>query len=146
MPEIKPTRDQERAQTAYARVDDVRKRAIGGRYAAEYKTQCLHLPALIHQCGLCQALAFLEAKSAGSDGKKHFRQLLEDVASISGLAQSGGELADKARTAGVQEYQRMTNEAMACAQWLKRYAEALLKGLDDAKSTRRREGAVGEAG
>jgi len=124
MAETKPTRDQERAQTAYSRVDDVRKDASpGGRYAKEYRTQCLHLPALIHHCGLCQALAFLQAKGAGAEGKKHFQQILNDLATVSKRA----ELPAKARTADVQEYQRMTMEAMACAEWLKRYAEALLK-------------------
>ena len=103
------------------RVDAARK----GDHIAEYKTQCMHLPALIHQCGLCQALAFLDAKGAG--GKRYFHQLLEDVAGVSRLADSREKLTAKARTAGVQEYQRMTAEMMACAQWLKRYAEAMLK-------------------
>ena len=124
MAESKPTRDQERAQAAFARVE-ARKKAGGGK-TAEYKTQCLHLPALIHHCGLCQALAFLEAKAAG-DGKPYFQHLLEDLAAVSKLAESREKLTAGVRAAGVQEYQRMTIEAMACAQWLKRYAEALLK-------------------
>jgi CRISPR-associated protein Cmr5 len=119
MAETKPTRDQERAQAAYARVE----KAAGTRSAKEYKAQCRELPALIHHCGLCQALAFFEAKGAGAEGKKHFQQILEDLAVVSKLP----ELPAKARTADVQEYQRMTMEAMACAEWLKRYAEALLK-------------------
>ena len=119
MAETKPTRDQERAQAAYGRVEKV----VGAQYAGEYKTQCLHLPALIHHCGLCQALAFLEAKGAGTEGKKHCQHLLEDLTTVSKVA----ELPKKARTADVQEYQRMAVEAMACAEWLKRYAEALLK-------------------
>jgi CRISPR-associated protein Cmr5 len=121
MAEVKATRDQERAQAAYARVDAALKK---GEHAG-YKSECMHLPALIHQCGLCQALAFLDAKGAG--GKRYFHQLLEDVAGVSRLADSREKLTAKARTAGVQEYQRMTAETMACAQWLKRYAEALLK-------------------
>lgn len=109
-------RDQERAQAAYTRAKD----AAGKDYAEAYKQDCRKLPALIHHCGLCQALAFYEAKSAGAESKK---QILQDLAAVSKLA----GLVTLARTADVQEYQRMTSEAMACAEWLKRYAEALVK-------------------
>jgi CRISPR-associated protein Cmr5 len=127
MAEPKPTRDQNRAQAAWRKIDDGRALAGDGRYGDDYKTQCRKLPALIHNCGLCQALAFLEAKGAGTDGGIHFRQVLNDLASVSGLAEDGPKLATKARTANVREYQRMTTEAMASAEWLKRYAEAALK-------------------
>ncbi len=116
MTEAQPTRDQERAQAAYARA----KQAAATTYAEAYKQDCRKLPALIHHCGLCQALAFYQAKSSGQDSKG---QILADLAMVSKFP----ELTTKARTADVQEYQRMTSEAMACAEWLKRYAEALIK-------------------
>ena len=116
MAEVQPTRDQERAQTAYTRA----KAAAGMPYAESYKQECRKLPALIHHCGLCQALAFYEAKSSGADSK---HQILQDLATVSKLP----GLTTLARTADVQEYQRMTSEAMACAEWLKRYAEALVR-------------------
>jgi CRISPR-associated protein Cmr5 len=119
MPEAKPTRDQERAQAAYTRA----KAAAEMPYAESYKQECRKLPALIHHCGLCQALAFYQAKSTGADSKA---QILADLAAVAKLP----GLMTLARTAGVQEYQHMTSEAMACGEWLKRYAEALVKDKD----------------
>ena len=36
-------------------------------------------------------------------------------------------LTEAARTAKLLEYQQLTREALKCAQWFKRYAEAVLK-------------------
>jgi len=126
MAEAKPSRDQKRAQAAYLCVKRLRD---GGEASAkeEYKSRCLSLPALIQQCGLCQSLAFLEAKGAGKEGKKQALRLLDDLREVSLLAEDREKMTARARTAGVEEYQWMTLEAMASAQWLKRYTEALLK-------------------
>ena len=87
--------------------------------AEDYARQCLNLPALIHQCGLCQALAFLESK-----GKN---VLLDDLAISSSLAKDAQSLTDKVRKAEMQQYQWMSREMLSCALWFKRYAEAVLK-------------------
>ena len=83
------------------------------------------MPEMIHQNGLCQTIAFLEAKRTNPE-KAHFGDVLEDLAAIAKPA-PGAAFAKLARTAESGEYQRLTREALACAQWLKRYAEALLK-------------------
>jgi CRISPR-associated protein Cmr5 len=124
------TRDQERAQAAFERVS----RIDNEEWRKDYGRQCLRLPVLIHQCGLCQAIAFFEAKGAddetkeeGASKKPWFGAVLDDLAQVSGLAANKKELAERARTEHSTSYQWMTRESLACAQWLKRYAEAILK-------------------
>ena len=109
------TRDQRRAQAAFDRI----KGAEHSAWAEDYGRQCLHLPALIHQCGLCQALTFLEAKAPK---KPWYGQLLADVIGVAGL-----ESTAHVRDIDASEYQRLTRETLACVQWFKRYAEAILK-------------------
>ena len=120
------TRDQNRAHTAYQRVIDV-----PADMKKEYGGNCLRLPAMIHQNGLCQTLAFLEAKSAKYPW---FSRLLNDLAAVTGLAHTGGQFAADTRGADLGTYQRYTREALASATYLKRYAEAVLRAeATDAK-------------
>ncbi|HUE00058.1 MAG TPA: type III-B CRISPR module-associated protein Cmr5 [Bryobacteraceae bacterium] len=109
------TRDQRYAQAAFQKIKDAQREA----WAEDYGRQCLHLPALIHQCGLCQTLTFLEAKAPK---KPWFGRLRDDVIGVAGL-----ESTAHIREIDVSEYQRLTRDALACAQWFKRYAEAILK-------------------
>lgn len=118
------TRQQQWAQRAYDAVS-ARKQA---RVGDDYGSFCKGFPALIHQSGLCQALAFAQAKAGGHDGRSEAGQYLEDLARVLGLQRN--EFADSSRSADVLTYQRLTQDALAAATWLKRYAEAL---LDDVK-------------
>ena len=113
-----PTREQERAQAVYERVSA----KAGSPNKEGYGRVCADLPALIHQCGLCQALAFLQAKGKG-DHKEYFHEVLGDLGQVAGLGEDPGA---RVRAAPVMEYQRLSHEALACAQWFSRYAEALL--------------------
>jgi len=124
MTKVRSTREQVRAQSAYVRIEALLSESPA--WIKDYGRQSLRLPALIHHCGLCQALAFLESKSAGEKGEA-YRRLLSDLATVSGL----GGLASEARGADIAKYIRMTQEAIASAEWLKRYAEAL--GLTEPK-------------
>lgn len=128
MAERKATRDQKRAQAAYKVVSQANDR--GESWRKNYGRQCLRLPALIHQCGLCQALAFFQAKGGevgDKKGKEYFHQVLQDLATVSGLEETAAKLAERSWSEDMKTYQWMTREAMASAQWLKRYAEAVLK-------------------
>jgi len=120
------TRDQRFAQAAFNRIKAAERE--GRDWAENYGRQCLHLPALIHQCGLCQALTFLEAKAPK---KPWFGQLKEDVIAVAGL-----ESTAHVREVDVSGYQLLTREALACAQWFKRYAEAILKVEAGGEETR----------
>ena len=114
------TREQVRAAAAH---DLIREIKSGEK---DFGRQCLRLPALIHQCGLCQALAFLESKKSND--------LLDGLARVVSAPEqdpkkklNGQGLAKQARDAGMIEYQWLSREALKSAQWLKRYAEAILK-------------------
>jgi len=116
------TREQQRACDAYAKIDAQK----GEPHAKDYGRVCVHLPEMIHRNGLCQTVAFLEAKAGGAQPKLWFRQALTDLADITKLAKDK-DFADQVRKAEMSTYQRFTQEALACAQWMKRYAEAVLK-------------------
>ena len=121
----------------------VRSRDTDKKIRKEYGIQCLRLPATIHECGLCQTLAFIEAKAKGTSGgeesgKKHFGALLDDLAEALGVSDRiaangvpamprGQILAQMARDEDLTEYQKLSRDALHCANYLKRYAEAILK-------------------
>ena len=111
------TREQERAQMAYSKVSP----RANGADEADYMRFAKSFPALIQSCGLAQALAFAQAK-------KH-ESYLNDLATVMKVGNSA-DLASRARDSALSEYQRYSREALAAATWLKRYAEALLKGDD----------------
>jgi CRISPR-associated protein Cmr5 len=110
------TREQLRAQAAFYKIKAAQQRP---EIAESYGRRCLHLPALIHQCGLCQASTFLEAKAKK---KPECQQLLDDILEVANIGST-----EEIRCAEIADYQRMTREALACAQWFKRYAEAVLR-------------------
>jgi CRISPR-associated protein Cmr5 len=113
------TREQERAQKAYAKVFAQQK----AEKEAEYKRFSKSFPALIHTSGLAQAIAFGQVKAKALT-------FMADLAHVAGVADLD-ELAREARTASLPRYQRLSRDTLAAATWLKRYAEALLKGDDE---------------
>ncbi len=112
------TRQQERAAEAYSRV----KKMENDGKKKDYGRLCLHLPALIHQCGLCQTVAFFEAKAKEKADSAHFKVL----ADLEGVMRTL-ELPKLARNGALGPYLQLTREAMRSAEWMKRYAEAVLK-------------------
>jgi CRISPR-associated protein Cmr5 len=119
---MRRTREQQRALDAYEKILSHET----NQNKSDYGRVCVHLPEMIHRNGLCQTVAFLEAKYAG--GKKPwFGEALDDLAAITKLAPTPQQFPAKVRSAQLTDYQRFTREALACAQWLKRYAEAVLK-------------------
>lgn len=126
MNKSKATRDQQRAQTAYESVARVHDSTKDQKWKDGYGRQCLRLPALIHECGLCQTVAFLESKAKGKQDA-YFHQVLADLAITSRPSTEVDEFSERVRSASMKDYQWMTREALVCSQWLKRYAEAILK-------------------
>jgi CRISPR type III-B/RAMP module-associated protein Cmr5 len=124
MPEEKIlTKKQIRAEVAYDCVNKkVHKDADNSQKEEERKYVQLarSFPALVHTCGLVQAIAFVIAKEKET-GKDYLRHL----ATV--MPVDPKTLAEKSRTAHLLEYQRLTRDAMDSAAWLKRYAETLLK-------------------
>ena len=123
MADPSPTRQQQRAQKAFSLVSAAAKE----KWKDDYGRQCMHLPMLIQQSGLAQAIAFLESKAADDKKSAYFGRLLDDFTALVGKSTDRAAFAQLVRKAPVSEYQWLAREALACATWMKRYAEAVLK-------------------
>ena len=121
---IHRTREQIRAATAHDLISKI-KAENQVPDAKEIGRQFLRLPALIHQCGLCQAVAFLEAKKFGRV-VDHLAQIISAPEQEPSKRREGATFAKQVLEAGMIQYQWLTCEALKPAQWLKRYSEAIL--------------------
>jgi CRISPR-associated protein Cmr5 len=120
------TRQQRRAQKAYKCISPRTKDANGqeiknDKYNEEYNQLAKRFPALVHNCGLAQALAFVQAKE--KDAGKAYISHLSDVMDL----KKDEDLGNISRSADLIKYQWLTREAIESATWLKRYSEALLE-------------------
>jgi CRISPR-associated protein Cmr5 len=123
------TRSQKLAQAAFPRVQERHSR-LKERDFNEYVSFAKKFPALIHTCGLAQAVAFADAKrkkdkpDGGPEGC-----YLEDLAAV---LHRGGQheipsaetLRKQTRDVPLSGYVRLTRDAINAAGWLKRYVEA----------------------
>jgi CRISPR-associated protein Cmr5 len=114
------TRSQRLAQAAFPRIQD-RKRELSEKAFDEYKSFAKKFPALIHTCGLAQAVAFALAKKQTG--------YVEDLAAVlkaSGHPEmiSAQAIDDQTRTQQLSGYLRLSRDAINAAGWLKRYVEA----------------------
>lgn len=109
------TRKQLMAQKASAAL----RKNLGESYASFAKS----FPALIHNAGLCQAVAFAQVKN---------QDVLKDV--IETVGQDGAatvdEFADLCRRAELMDYMRLTRLTLDAATWVKRYVEAREKSAE----------------
>ena len=92
-----------------------------GKLDQEYVSFVKKFPALIHTCGLAQAVAFALAKKEIG--------YVEDLAAVlknSGYPEitSAPALEEQTRTQQLSGYLRLSRDALHAASWLKRYAEA----------------------
>ena len=129
------TRSQKLAQAAFPRVcvrippgTDPKKFTKSQK---EYRTFAEKFPALIHTCGLAQAVAFALAKQE--------KDYIEDLAAVlrgSGHPEisSAQSLHDRARTNPLSSYLRLSRDAISAASWLKRYVEAVAPNEAEATS------------
>lgn len=121
------TRSQQLAQKAYACVE-ARQKEKG---FDDYESVARKFPALIHTCGLAQAVAFAQSKR--KKDKPTGGPECEYVADLAKVLCAGGHvevtdaatLGDHTRRDTVATYLRLSRDAIAAAVWLKRYAEAL---------------------
>jgi CRISPR-associated protein Cmr5 len=125
------TRQQERAAEAYSRIIALKSGGWSRADKDKYGLQCVHLPAMIHEAGLCQAVAFLQSKAKTNSESPHGKAL----ADLAGVMREH-DLPTSARNSDLLAYLQLTREALRSAEWLKRYAEAELKvsAADDAAS------------
>ena len=111
------TRSQKMAKRAWTAVEERAPRS------QEYVSFAKSFPTLIQTAGLCEAVAFAQAKRAS-----HL-EVLEDVIATAG--ESTGEpvsiatFARACREAELPRYVHLTRQALQAASWVKRYVEAL---------------------
>jgi CRISPR-associated protein Cmr5 len=115
------TRSQRLAQAAFPRIQS-RMQGLREKAFDEYRSFVKKFPALIHTCGLAQAVAFALAKQEND--------YIEDLAAVlrdSGHPEitSAQTLHERARTQPLSGYLRLSRDAINAAGWLKRYVEAL---------------------
>jgi len=125
------TRGQRRAHAACECVREVEKNG-DKEYSGKYLTFARKFPSLIQSCGLVQAVAFALARSkaandigAANEKKGPYEEVVKALAKIMGLS-SLEKLQSDCQLAEVPEYLRLSRDALDAANWLKRYAEALL--------------------
>ncbi len=115
------TRDQERAQRAYACVEKVCNRG----WRDDYASLVGGLGGQVVRTGLAATMAFLQrSKSPARD------ELLQNLADagIPGCANSSGEnLPKRIRDLPLDDYMLATREFLRVVQWLKRAAQALIQ-------------------
>lgn len=113
------TRSQKFAQEAYKRVMNHDKLTKDNK---EYTSFAKKFPALIHTCGLAQAISFAIAKKQ-TDYVEDLAKVLKDGGHIE--IDSIGALDERARNEPLANYLRLSRDAIQAASWLKRYVEAI---------------------
>lgn len=119
------TRSQGMAQTAYLQIANHIKKQTGDgqkKPAKEFVSTVKKFPALIHTCGLAQAVAFAMAKKDQVEYVSYLAAVLQD----SGHPEvtNAESLCKCTRTSDLNGYLRLSRDAIAAASWLKRYVEA----------------------
>ena len=114
------TQSQSMAQEAFPAIQN-RKRELDKKRFDEYTTFAKKFPALIHTCGLAQAVAFALAKK-----EIDYLSDLSVVLKPSGHGNIDGpsSLGKASREEGLSGYLRLSRDALTAAGWLKRYVEA----------------------
>ena len=110
------TRNQVRAKIAYNLVSS--PEAKGDK---DYPKLAKKFPALVHTCGLAQAIAFVRAKE-GDTGTVYLNHL------SSVMGRSRNDLEERSHSALLPEYQRLSLEAIESASWIKRSRRSAVKG------------------
>lgn len=114
------TRSQKLAQAAFPCIQE-RRSLLSEKRLSEYTSFAKSFPALIHTCGLAQAVAFALAKQ-----EQDYIADLTVVLKAAGHAQITDQdpLDRHVREQSLGGYLRLSRDAINAASWLKRYVEA----------------------
>ncbi len=101
-----------------------------------YGGLCHSFPVLVRTCGLCQALAFVEAKATSRDQNpservQAYRTLREHIAEL--LGKTALTLLDTVRDDSMTDYMRHTRTVLGAWIYYKRFAVSILK-VDSAQA------------
>ena len=120
------TREQERMQQSLAAI----RRREGATDAKEYGRACLKFPVLVRTAGLCQAVAFYQSRKRGPDHayNRYVRDLTEQLRTAGHVRTN--DIVNELTEMDVARYILVTREALAIANWMRRFAQSEL-GVDD---------------
>jgi CRISPR/Cas system CMR-associated protein Cmr5 small subunit len=96
----------------------------------EYITFAKNFPALIHSCGLDQAVSFARAKKK----EDYLSDFIEVLASVQTVEKESNQFLSAIHQCNIGQYIRFSRIALQAAEWIKRYAEALDQGESHEKS------------
>jgi CRISPR-associated protein Cmr5 len=111
------TRSQQYAARIFKQVETLQSEHNAGDQK-QYGSMAHKLPVLIRTAGLSQALGFVEAR-----GNAMHLQLLKDLATTLGRPSLSR---DSRNATQLQQYMRMTQEALDALLWYKRFAQSVL--------------------
>ena len=118
------TRAQQDMELAARLVQDVRSQDKETQQI--YGGLCHSFPVMVRTCGLCQALAFSQAKAGeGKDAReKPHRLLLQHVQKVLAL---NGDVLQVVREASATQYMLYTRRVLSAWVYFKRFAESILE-------------------
>jgi CRISPR-associated protein Cmr5 len=120
-----PTLDQARAQLAFEHVMAVKNWREEER-RRKYATIVHSMPALLRSAGLSQALHFVKSRK-----DENQRLLLVHLAAqlkrVDATITNEEKLLEAVRTAPLSKYLRLTQEALACVTWYRRFVQGELR-------------------
>lgn len=92
-----------------------------------YGGLCHKFPIMVLTCGLCQTVAFVEAKAGGKPGdrKEAYKLLRKHVAGLLGSTEAA--LQEDVRKAPLSDYMRYTRRIRQAWVYYKRFAVSILK-------------------
>lgn len=126
------TLDQTRAMLAFDHILAVKSLDEGRR--DKYASMVHAMPALLRTAGLSQALHFVQSRK-DPDQKELLKHLAVQLKRIDDTIAGSRELLKVVREAGLSKYLRLTNEALACITWYRRFVQGEL-GIEAAEVRR----------
>lgn len=120
------TTQQKRAAHAYNMVMKVK--GSSEKTAKEYKTLARGFPATVQTDGLGAALAFLTAKASGDKNSPHGLLYAHLQDWLEGGKYTSGNLIQSVIALDSTRYRQVASEVQAYMVWIKRFAEAEIKG------------------
>ena len=121
--------EQGRAKFAYDRVNEIVLNS-NGELKKKYKSGAKKLPVLIKTNGLGQALAFINKRDSGNAELYNMIGVWLSQKQLVDLAGSA-DLVDVVIDKPSNEYRRITTETLALLNWVRRFVDSLMAGVED---------------
>ncbi|MYC75353.1 type III-B CRISPR module-associated protein Cmr5 [Candidatus Poribacteria bacterium] len=119
--------EQGRAKFAYDSVNEVAQNS-NEDMKKKYKSGAKKLPVLIKTNGLGQTLAFINKRD---DGNTKLYDMIGKWLIHKQLIEANQDLVDIVIDKPSNEYRRITTETLALLNWVRRFVDSLMKGVEE---------------